>query len=466
MTIIVQQPKDSNGNPQPMVYDSDTGRVIVDHNGYVINGASGVLDNVPSLLGFVNTPKTQTSGIQEAVDYAISMSILRPLGSGSVLPIFPAIKIGVGFFVVNANINLQPLPNAAVNALTNIEGSGPYNTVIALANGIKGFVGIDYGVELTMSDITFVSQSTTDTPVSAIYFTGSSTSTTSVYKFIRCVFTNAYPGTSFSNSAVYMDSPLARTILFEDCGFNLNGGNNVSITGNGTTPLTVNLKGSTVVSGNFRFNNIHNVSFDSFTFTSGAFLLTNVDNFKVSNSTWINGSNSSGGLLGNNGNLTIENCYINTSIPAANGIITSDNSTYVLKSLSIRDSTIDLAGDTALIPNVQLNQYIESGLVIIPNGYTISIPGHITVAGTTGGNFVASMPEQANSYKKVLIYLDAYENDTTTAQTYTYPVPFTTVVEITSNTPSVPGVSTSLTEFSIAPDTTTAYTGIIVIEGY
>ena len=90
----------------------------------------------------------------------------------------------------------------------------------------------------------------------------------------------------------------------------------------------------------------------------------------------------------------------------------------------------------------------------------------VTVAGTTAGSFIASMPVQDGSYKKVIIYLDGYENDSTTAQTYTFPVPFATVAAITSNTASVPVVSTSLTEFSIAPDTTTAYTGLIVIEGY
>ena len=69
MTVIVQQPKDSNGNPQPMVYDSDTGKVIVDSEGYILNGSNRVLAGIPSLLGFIDTPKTQTSGIQEAANY-------------------------------------------------------------------------------------------------------------------------------------------------------------------------------------------------------------------------------------------------------------------------------------------------------------------------------------------------------------------------------------------------------------
>ena len=76
MTVIVQQPTDSNGNPQPMVYDQDTGKVIVDHDGYVLNGGQRLV-NVPSKADFVSTAKTQTSGIQEAGIYAIANGIGR-----------------------------------------------------------------------------------------------------------------------------------------------------------------------------------------------------------------------------------------------------------------------------------------------------------------------------------------------------------------------------------------------------
>ena len=71
MTVIVQQSTDSNGNPQPMVYDQDTGKIIVDSNGYVINGGKRLV-NIPTVSEYVNTPKTQTSGIQEAHNYIAS----------------------------------------------------------------------------------------------------------------------------------------------------------------------------------------------------------------------------------------------------------------------------------------------------------------------------------------------------------------------------------------------------------
>ena len=89
-----------------------------------------------------------------------------------------------------------------------------------------------------------------------------------------------------------------------------------------------------------------------------------------------------------------------------------------------------------------------------------------TITGTTGGKFIATMPEQGSSYKKIIIYLINYENDTTTAQTYTYPTAFNTIAEITTNTANMPGISLNNSSISFAPDTTTAYVGLVIIEGY
>ena len=88
------------------------------------------------------------------------------------------------------------------------------------------------------------------------------------------------------------------------------------------------------------------------------------------------------------------------------------------------------------------------------------------ISGTTAGSATCSMPEQGSSYKKVIVYLDGYENDSTTAQTYTFPVAFSNTPAVSTNSASVPGVTVSTTKLSLAPDTTTAYTGWIIIEGY
>ena len=100
MTVIVQQPKDSNGNPQPMVYDSDTGKVIVDSNGYVLNGGQELV-NVPSVANYVSTPKTQTSGIQEAHNYSIVNGNKIKLASGQ-FQIYQTITISHGITIIGS----------------------------------------------------------------------------------------------------------------------------------------------------------------------------------------------------------------------------------------------------------------------------------------------------------------------------------------------------------------------------
>ena len=104
MTVIVQQPTDSNGNPQPMVYDSDTGKIIVDSNGYVINGGKRLV-NVPTVANYVSTVKTTTAGWQEAGDYALAGAHNN---GGQALPI--RIKAG-GEYRINTSILWSPSEN-------------------------------------------------------------------------------------------------------------------------------------------------------------------------------------------------------------------------------------------------------------------------------------------------------------------------------------------------------------------
>lgn len=113
---------------------------------------------------------------------------------------------------------------------------------------------------------------------------------------------------------------------------------------------------------------------------------------------------------------------------------------------------------------------ISGGAVSGLTGFTTEAPLNDdaalnSFAGTTAGTVYWSMPFQGTSYKKCVVYLSAYENDTAVAQTITYPTAFADVPLIT-NPSTVPGVTTTATELSIDPDTTTAYTGWIVVEGF
>ena len=115
---------------------------------------------------------------------------------------------------------------------------------------------------------------------------------------------------------------------------------------------------------------------------------------------------------------------------------------------------------TAYTGNVWVNGSITT------KGGILNDVSQTTITGTTAGSAVCSMPEQGSSYKKVIVYLDGYENDSTTAQTYTFPTAFSNTPAVSTNSASVPGVTVSTTKLSLAPDTTTAYTGWIIIEGY
>ncbi len=102
---------------------------------------------------------------------------------------------------------------------------------------------------------------------------------------------------------------------------------------------------------------------------------------------------------------------------------------------------------------------------IIPE-QAISPPTVNTQTGTTAGNLYYTQVSSLSTYKKVIINVSGYENDTTTNQSITYPTAFSTVAAVTANTSGLT-VSTSLTALTItAPDTTTVYNGVIVVEGY
>ncbi|MCE5388661.1 MAG: hypothetical protein K0041_08805, partial [Acidithiobacillus sp.] len=87
------------------------------------------------------------------------------------------------------------------------------------------------------------------------------------------------------------------------------------------------------------------------------------------------------------------------------------------------------------------------------------------LTGTTAGSIVSSMPQQG-AYKMFAAQAIGYENDSTTAQTITFPTAFTNTPTITQNTTGLT-LSVSTTELTItAPDNTTAYNGFIKVEGF
>lgn len=87
-----------------------------------------------------------------------------------------------------------------------------------------------------------------------------------------------------------------------------------------------------------------------------------------------------------------------------------------------------------------------------------------TLAGTTSGQIIYDMPLQGSA-KKLTIVADNYENDTSTSQSFTFPLAFTYQPAITFNESGLT-LTASTTELTItAPNATTVYNGVIIVEG-
>jgi len=108
------------------------------------------------------------------------------------------------------------------------------------------------------------------------------------------------------------------------------------------------------------------------------------------------------------------------------------------------------------------NNTIQVGQITDSN---ITAPTINSLTGTTAGTIYYIQVISLSSFKKVLIYASGYENTTSTAQTVTYPVAFSTVAAVTANTTGM-SVSTSLTALTLPASMTAAASGVIVVEGY
>lgn len=104
---------------------------------------------------------------------------------------------------------------------------------------------------------------------------------------------------------------------------------------------------------------------------------------------------------------------------------------------------------------------------LTPSFAAVSSTASATLTGTTAGSVLFTMPQQG-VYKKFVAYFNGYENNTTTAQTITFPTAFSNTPVITTNMLGDQGlpVTVNTTELTIkAPDNTTAYTGLLFVEG-
>lgn len=84
--------------------------------------------------------------------------------------------------------------------------------------------------------------------------------------------------------------------------------------------------------------------------------------------------------------------------------------------------------------------------------------------GTTAGTATSSQPSTAPYYKKVIVYLGGYQNASPTAQTITFPTPFTNTPYLAHDDSG--GATLSATTLTLPASMGSAKTGWIVIEGF
>jgi len=142
------------------------------------------------------------------------------------------------------------------------------------------------------------------------------------------------------------------------------------------------------------------------------------------------------------------------------------NGTNWVNTNAVDGTTLQNSSGTLSINLANANTWTatQTFATIVPSLVNIS-SATTSVTGTTAGSIIWDMPMQGSGYKKVVVYLDGYENDTTTAQTITFPTAFTYAPNV-YNPAAVPGVTASTTALSIDPDTTTVYTAWIFVEGF
>jgi hypothetical protein len=79
---------------------------------------------------------------------------------------------------------------------------------------------------------------------------------------------------------------------------------------------------------------------------------------------------------------------------------------------------------------------------------------------------VVSEPAQSTNSKMAQVYLNAYENTTGTAQTWTYPMAFATTATVSAAGGNCAGVSTSLTTLTLPSSMSATQTCTATVIGF
>jgi len=405
-------------------------------------------------------PYTQTAGIQEAMNY----SATSPLYSFDTGHLFYPIRLLDGSFEFSTPItygigNYSPSDNFAIN----FEGSGYVSSVItytgtgtaitidpSINNIYLGNFGVDNPNQTANTMIYWDSAKGIAGNVLTVENINNGYGTSSYLMYFNNVFLvtiknvvtpTAYGmyiyGTGYNQGFLYMQNQIWAA-----------------------TRLTIGNIYYAEVSRYVGFITINNLmTMLKVTNSDGGVIFdAPVDTVLIENS-----------VLGNNPSLIVnaDIPYMKLLSDTVSGVLidsTNTTANYTIGVLSI-DGLYNVyqRGAFSNASNVKINAYDFRN---IPSGTYTSMPTQSTTNGTTAGTVSMDAVEFRAEYKKYVITFSGYENDTTTNQVINFPIPFSSYAVITGNNTGLT-VSTTTTGITItSPNSTTTFSGIVIVEGY
>ena len=493
MTVIVQPGTDSNGNPQPMVYDSDTKKVVVDSNGFIVSGGQRLV-NVPSKADYVSTPKTQTCGILEAVNYSYG-SESSPQTPIKILPGHYVISPNATLYKVNTSAPITGAPEYAIIPVpTQVAGTTAIQNIIihgsgGLVNSGGNGANIFNYDSMTVIDVSQVTAPAGETVMTFAWDRSVNTSGTNAIDIRDFVIYQATPSASGDN-------------IVGGCDF----GNSWDSIALNIGILSPNNFLKTVFPSSDEIGFVIDAEYGNICWVDGLSTYCQyygaILNAHTHVGTYVSQSNYIGLVPGLHHGVDmvrydtqgcIYNIYQTTSYNGSARIFLIDGEDYSAVGASYNQLIADVyveSGSYSYYPEIEIEnfhmEYSPSSpnprLPIIQNngtGYFVTVK-HIesqpsSIAGTTAGTVQPHVIEYRTNYKKMIFQFSGYENDSTTDQTIDYPVNgaphsnslnFSSYAVITANNTGLTITATTSGITITAPDATTTYSGIVIVEGY
>jgi len=399
-------------------------------------------------------PVSQTSGIQEAHLYRVSLALQMPNEPYSFIP---PVHIASGTYFCNEDIKVYPNNNGILGTTTAMifegEGRNSISQIIFQGNANYGFdysgapAGINIhlkGLNLRGGNTNLTSLINAQIPAASGGYadfediqlaSGSGTLANGLMiSGISYVYMNQFASEigTLSTNFINVTGNQAGTIRFHLVGIR-GSGPPIKINGN-INELYLDLKSPTQINitSSGQIPNFHLVG-------SGGYSITNAG--------------------------TISRMYIDQLILPSGTYITNSgtiNSLKIAGAVSPQVSSGELVSNTGTI-----DEYEFTAVILNTNGtYQTNNLGYSSTSGTTAGTVNIQSVAYTLNYKKYILQFSGYENDTTTDQTINFPLAFAASALISGNNTGLT-ISTTTTGITItAPDSTTTYSGIVIVEGY